>query len=341
MYCTVAKNVKTTSLNNYNKPSFKGIYDSKLLKKGLLFASNNGALFAAGATLALSTIARPIAILATPNTDKDNKKYACAKSFASSIVGYFMMLGASLPIAHAVKSIDKSPEKYLKPNTISSLKGSAKTLSSSGKYTFVTQLFKLGLAFVLAAPKSFLTCSLIPPIMKKMFKKDSPKESPRVDVWTKNISFKGIEHVNPIAKKIGKIIDSDFMQKLSNKFHKSNFEMHIMSLTDAFSTFCFVNLTKKNKKIEKDRKDALIYNSVTSTALSIAGGYTLDRLLKKPTEKFIKKYSEINKNDKNLSKYIEGIKIAKPILILGGIYYIIIPFISTFLADRIENIKKN
>ena len=43
-----------------------------------------------------------------------------------------------------------------------------------------------------------------------------------------------------------------------------------------------------------------------------------------------------DKNDKNLAKQVQGIKIAKPFLILGTIYYILIPFISTFLAEKAE-----
>ena len=53
-------------------------------------------------------------------------------------------------------------------------------------------------------------------------------------------------------------------------------------------------------------------------------------------EKFIKKFSEVNKNSPKLAKYIEGIKIVKPALIMGGIYYLAIPFISTFWAERIK-----
>ena len=36
---------------------------------------------------------------------------------------------------------------------------------------------------------------------------------------------------------------------------------------------------------------------------------------------------------------VEGIKIAKPILIAGLVYYIAIPLISTFLADRVKKNK--
>ena len=51
---------------------------------------------------------------------------------------------------------------------------------------------------------------------------------------------------------------------------------------------------------------------------------------------FIEKYKKINKKDPNLLKQIEGLKIAKPIIIAGLVYYIAIPLISTFMADRIK-----
>ena len=115
-----------------------------------------------------------------------------------------------------------------------------------------------------------------------------------------------------------------------------------MNMTDVVLTASFINRTAKSKKIENDRKKALIYNSAISTGLSISGGYAIHHYTRKPTEKFIKKFKEANKNSPLLEKYIEGIKIAKPALILGGIYYIFIPIISTFLADRADkkhNIK--
>ena len=40
-----------------------------------------------------------------------------------------------------------------------------------------------------------------------------------------------------------------------------------------------------------------------------------------------------NKNAPKLDKYLEGIKVAKPVLILGGLYYIVAPIVSTILAE--------
>ena len=67
----------------------------------------------------------------------------------------------------------------------------------------------------------------------------------------------------------------------------------------------------------------------------------LSKILDKTTEKFVKKFSEINKNSPKLEKYLEGIKVVKPAMILGGIYYVAIPVISTFLSDRVDNKNQN
>lgn len=302
------------------------IYNSKILKKGLEFAAKNGTLFTATASLALSTVARPLAILATPNTDKENKKYASAKSLASSAVGYILMLAASLPVAKAVQKIDENPSSYLKETTINTLKANEKYLTKSKRYTFATQLFKLGLGFVVAVPKSIMTCALIPPIMSKIFPKKEKKD--------KNITFTG-----SLAKGFGKIMDTKFVQRMAEKFHNTNFEQHIICMTDALATGAFIEQTRRSKKIEQDRKKALMYNAGISTALCIGGSYVIDRALKKPTERFIEKFKLANASSPKLDKYIEGIRVAKPALIMGGIYYIAIPFVSTFLADRFEKKK--
>lgn len=315
------------------------IYNNKFFKKGLEFASDNGALFVATTSLVLSTIARPIAIMSTPNTDKENRKYAAAKSLASSAVGYFLMLVASLPLAKSIKNINKNPSKYLKNETIKVLKSNKDSLEKSSKYKFATQLFKLGLGFIIAVPKSIMTCAMIPTVMEKIFGKNIKNNESKHDVKSQNISastaFMGA--TDKLSKGIGKVIDTSFVKNLTKKFHNTNFEIHIMALTDSFSTGAFIAQTSKSKKIDEDRKKALIYNAGISTGLSILGGYTIDKLTKKSTDKFIKNFREANQNSPKLEKYVEGIKIAKPALILGGLYYILIPLISTFLADKFDN----
>jgi hypothetical protein len=338
------------------------ISKNNTFKKGLELAANNGSLFVAGSQLALATVVRPFSILTTPKTDKENKKLACAKSFASSFTNYLMVLGVSLPLANNVKKIDTSPEKYLSPKTISKMTEKGKPLIESKSYQFATQMFKLGANMVSAIPRAIVTCALIPPIMSlikmKRVKKNNqpiPDSSTNLNSSNNNLnqlqinstqplfntSFKGAKGTD-LAKGMGKVIDSPFVQKMSEKYKDTNFQMHTMALTDSLTTLTLMERVNSNKKIEPERKKILNYNSALSTSLGILSGYVADKALDKPAEKFIKKFSEVNKFDPKLSKYVEGLKIVKPTLIYGGIYYGMIPLASTFFAERLaKNNEKN
>ena len=336
--------ITTNTNTTHNKTSFKGFYNNKLLLKSLEFASKNGTLFAATTSFTLSTIARPIAIMTTPKTDKENKKVACAKSLASSAIGYLITFVASLPVANAIKNIDETPQKYITNNTIKNLQGQAKSLTSSKKYMMATQFFKLGLGVLIAQPKAIMTCALIPPILNLINKNKSNKnqqERNNKPQHSKHISFKGLQNkiTNKISKIIGNLLNKSLLQNVAGKLENTNFAQHSLNITDILLTTTFVNQASKSKKIKNERKKALIHNSIISTGTCIAGGYIINQLLNKPTERFIEKFKEANKNLPNLERYVEGIKIAKPGLILGCIYYIFIPVIATFFADRTSKIK--
>lgn len=312
--------------------SFKSIYTNRTFKKGLEFAADNGALFGATATLALSMFARPVAIWLAPNTTKENKKVACAKSISSSVVGFLLMLGVSLPIANSIKKIDKKPQKYLKNETINNLKDEGQALVKSKPYELATQLFKLGSAALVAVPKAFLTAVGLPIIMEHVFNKKNEEGQ------NKNISFKG--KGERVTHTIASVIDKKGLQKFSNKYKDSNFPMHIVAATDILNTGAFIYYTKESKKIEERRKKALIYNTAIATGLSILSGYIVDKLLDKPAQKFIENFKKANKGQANLEKQVEGIKIIKPMLILGIIYYTFIPFVSTYMAELADKNPK-
>ena len=308
--------------------TFQGLYTNKTFKKGLEFAAENGALFSAATIFGCSVGVRPLSIWMTPHVDKENKKVLCAKSIASSFAGYLMMFAISKPVANSIKKIDKNPEKYLSSKTVQNLKEESKTLQYSKAYTFATQMFKLGLGVVTAIPKALLTVAGLPVIMKKAF--PQKQETNR-----QNINFKGKK--DGLAKNIAKVINQDGMQKFSKKYKDSNFPMHIVALTDVLTTATFIHETNRSKKIEEKRKKTLTYNAVISTCLSILSGYIIDKLLDKPTEKFIQNFRKANKGLPNVEKQVEGIRIAKPILIMAGIYYTLIPFMSAFLSEKAEH----
>ena len=151
--------------------------------------------------------------------------------------------------------------------------------------------------------------------------------------FSESLTFKAKPN---FAKSIGKLLNKKSVLDFSEKYKDTNFPMHIIAGTDLLATAAFIHQTKKSKKIKEERKPALMYNAGISTILSIVCGYITDKLLDKPTEKFINNFKKANAGKPNLDKQIQGIKIAKPILILGTIYYIFIPFVSTFLAEKAE-----
>lgn len=321
--------MKVNSIDK-NSVSFNGFYNSNALKKVLGFAEKNGALFASSTALVLSA-ARPVSIMLTPKTDKENKKIACAKAITSTILDFGITLAISVPIVKSVEKINHNPQKYLKPETIEYLKNGSENLKDSKAYTLANQLFKLGIGIAISAPKAILNLLGMPYILDWFFKKEN-----KSSVTTENgLIFKG-KNSDKFSKLIGKTMDNKRVQDFSVKNADSNFPMHINALKDALTTGVFVAGLGRSKKIEEDRKNPLIYNSIIATTLSIISGYVIDSATKKSADRFIRNFTEANKLDPNLKKYIDGFRIAKPVIILGITYYLIIPLLSTFFADRIK-----
>ena len=320
-----------------NNPTFKGILNNKLLLKSLEKISEHGTSFSAGVSLAMALSVRPLAILATPDVEKENKQYACANSIASGLIKFGIVEAVALPIENAVKKIDKNPQRYLKTSTIENLKNTASGLTEAKSYKFATQLIKLGTGLVTAIPKSMLTLSLIPILMDKLYHLKVNKKRSDELTTDKNLTFTG-NITKKIPKSLAKILNNTKFQNFVKKYESKDKDIakHITAATDILLTSSFAYQTNKSSKIKENRKKALIYNNVISTAITLGLGYAIDKAIKNKTEKFIEKFSAINKGNPKLGKYIEGIHIVRPALIFAGIYYGILPIFSTFIAEKID-----
>ena len=316
-------------VNSNNRDiSFKGFYNNKTLQKTLEFAADYGALFGATTTLACSTFIRPATIMAVPHTEKENKTMACAKSISSGLTQFALTYLVSKPLAKPIEKIAKDPDKYLNYKTLKFFKEGKNNIKESKSFEFVTQLFKLGVSALVIIPKAKITTNGMPVILEKILHKQQNKDGEKTNITP---NFKGSRDKS--SKVIGKILNKKSVQKFSDKYKDSNFVMHVVALIDTLATGAFINETLKSKKIEEKRKKALIYNAGISTTLSIITSYVLDKLTKPATNKFILKYKQANKNSPNLEKQLRGINIAKPFLIMASVYYILIPFVSTLLAE--------
>jgi len=324
--------MKITSVGR-NNIAFKGLLNNKLLLKGLEKVSEHGTSFAAGVSVIMPLTVRPLVIMATPDVEKENKQYACASSVCSGLMKFGLVAAVALPVENAVKHLNKNYNKILKKDTIEKLKPVEST-----SYKLGTQILKLSTGLLTAIPKSMLTIALIPIFMDKVFNKKRPEGDDEFTKFVQNeVTFKG-GMKETLAKRIGKILDNahyqDFVTKHADE--DKNIAKHMSAATDTLLTGSFALQTAKSKNIKEDRKKALIYNNVISTAITILGGYWLDSAIKNKTGSFIKKFSEINKNDPKLHKYIEGLNIVRPALIFAGIYYGILPIFSTYMAEKID-----
>ena len=185
-------------------------------------------------------------------------------------------------------------------------------------------------------PKSILTIALLPVIMDKLFDL-KPLEQEASLGKPKDINFEGRQR-EIFAPLVKKIMNNNKFQDfvIKNQEKDKNIAKHLTAGTDVLLTSTYAVTTKNSKKIKEDRKNPLIYNSLTSTGLTLTFGYAVDKLISKDFSKFIEKFSKINAGDKNLAKYIEGLNIVRPAIIFAGIYYGILPMISTYVAERID-----
>jgi hypothetical protein len=290
---------------------------------------------------------RPMSIYLTPDVEKENKQYAMANSISSGLVKFAIVESIALPIEHAVKNIDKAPEKFLSSKTLTNFISPKTPLTSSKAYKLMTQIIKLGTGVLTAVPKSIITVALIPILMDKLFfKKKQPTETQKLETHKKtngNLNFTG-NITNKISKVVGKIIDNESFQKFAIKHKKQSDDIakHITAGTDILLTATSAVQTNNSNGIKEERKKVLIYNNIISTTITLLGGYGIDKFVKKKSSRFIEKFKEVNANDVKLAKYIEGINILRPTLIFAGIYYGILPIISTYTSEKVDNfVKKN
>ena len=338
---------------NNQKTSFKSIMSNKAVLKGLEVISDHSASFIAATSLVMAAGVRPLSIALTPNVKKENKQHAIANSVTSGLIKFAMAEAIALPIENSIKKIDKNPNKYLSQKTIDTFRSGAKSLAESGNYKFATQFIKQTSGLLTAIPKSILTVALIPPVLKLLFEKkkntdknaeisvyNQPNKIFNKDFQSSSPSFKGLI-TEKAATGIGKILNNPSIQNAAKKFSANSADItrNMVIATDLLLSGSFALRTMKSTKIDKDRKKPLIYNNLISTGISVAGGYSIDKAVKKGTDKLIDKFAKANKDNPKLSKYIEGINILRPTLIFAAIYYGILPAISTFIADKTDNKK--
>lgn len=317
-----------------NAHNFSGLYNNKILLKGLEHIADHGASFATGVSFLSAVALRPLAINLTPKAEKENKKILSIDSISSGVVKLLVALGISMPIESAVKKIKENPEQFLKNNIVKNM--------SKKEFDFLTQTIKLGSNLLSAIPKSIISIALIP-IISNLFKKPQKEEKQIIqrqsfESYKKQMSFKG----DITTKFVSSIMESKTAQDFVVKHSKNaqNIARNTSIMTDIILTTSGILATTTSKKIEKENKKPLIINKLLSSVISIFAGCTIDEVVQKIGVDFIDKFKQANINDKKLFKYLEGLNIARPTIIFAILYYGLIPFLTTCTTNKLIEDKK-
>jgi len=135
---------------------------------------------------------RPAAILATPGSDKRDKQYAAAKSWASAIID----LGVTMALLDPIKRAYGYFEKDLLPMCLKDPKKAAnlKYMENKTGKASASFIVNYGPKFITVPIRAAVTIALIPVIMRALFpKKDAKKQDKEKN---NNNSNTGLNSVN-------------------------------------------------------------------------------------------------------------------------------------------------
>lgn len=159
--------------NVLKKPMGDKILGSKTFGKILDYAEAHPISCNALFSLVLAGILRPATILSLPGKkDKADKRNAAAHAVSSGVIGFISATILMSPFDAAMKKVKADPIKYLgigkkAESYLGDLK--AKGLAKTQKFKNVETLMKMGPDIIIGIPRSMITITLIPLILKYVF----------------------------------------------------------------------------------------------------------------------------------------------------------------------------
>lgn len=147
-----------------------------------------------------------------------------------------------------------------------------------------------------------------------------------------------------IARGLAKVVDTKTTAKIINytkdsAHFKNNYVSHLATLGSVILSGFYVTKTLHNEKLDENKRRTLAINQGIVWGISTIMGYTFNKLMDKKVSAFVSKFKEFNKDltEKELSKYENGIKVAKSLMIFDIVYRFVAPVIVTPIANHIGN----
>lgn len=130
----------------------------------------------------------------------------------------------------------------------------------------------------------------------------------------------------------------NFIKKTSDKKFYDSFNRNIPIVETAICGLCYCGAIYSNKKLNKDRKPALYYQTVLGCLCGMSVSKYIDNKIIKFKENVCLELKNKN-NIKNIEKVINGFRIAIPLLTVATITRFAIPTMIVPISTKIAEIK--
>lgn len=150
------------------------------------------------------------------------------------------------------------------------------------------------------------------------------------------ISRIGDKCTDGIARGIARIFESPLLGNIVNNIKDSKMIItHLMVAESALTSALYVRQTLNNKKLDKQHRNTLAINQGLVFGVSTALTYTLDKSIAKWADRMACRFKAVNPmlDAKKLDKCLDGLQVAKSLVIIGFIYRYFSPVVVTPIAN--------
>jgi len=129
-----------------------------------------------------------------------------------------------------------------------------------------------------------------------------------------------------------------FINKTSNEKFYNKLDHNLPLIESLATTFCYVGVTQLDRRIDKDRKPAMIWQSLIGGLAGILASHKLDNFAKKHSEKLCIELEKLNLEKPRNT--IKGVRVLIPVLITTVVMRYGVSVLSVPLATLITKFKK-
>ncbi len=132
----------------------------------------------------------------------------------------------------------------------------------------------------------------------------------------------------------------NFIKKTGDKKFYDKFNRNIPIIESAFAGICYCGATYFNKRLDKKRKPAIMWQNILGCIFGMTVSKTIDNSINNLKNNICNNLKN-SKNITDINKITNGFRIALPLITTATITRFLVPVILVPLSTKIEEFRKN